>query len=178
MINTLTKLAQKPTDKNIRITRVVFAFVLAAIIYFGYDVTAVNWGLPAELKYAFYLFPAIGLIRGLLDPGIWRKGIWRWVITGLGAVMLLSSLLLIDDISPVSQTPVIPVTTVSGVTQGVDISTLITDNASTDTAFSLSTDNWFGFFGPILMLMGFLLNGKNTTAKNERYGEVIKKIRV
>ena len=178
MINTLTKLAQKPTDKNIRITRVVFALILAAIIYFGYDVTTVNWGLPAELKYGLYLFPAIGLIRGLLDPGIFRKGIWRWVITGLGAVMLLSSLLLIDDISPTSQTVAPPVTTVSGETQGVDISTLMQTQTAMGSGFSLSTDNWFGFFGPILMLMGFLLNGKNTTAKNERYGEVIKKIRV
>jgi hypothetical protein len=178
MINTLTKLAQKPTDKNIRITRVVFALVLALVIYFGYDVTAVNWGLPAELKYAFYLFPAIGLVRGIADPGIFRKGIWRWVITGLGTVMFLSSLLLIDDVSPVSQTPVTPVTTISGEAQGVDISTLMTSQTRAGSAFSLSTDNWFGFFGPILILMGFLLNGKNTTAKNERYAEVIKKIRV
>ena len=73
MLNTLAKLAQKPSDKNIRITRVVFALILIAIIYFGYDVTAVNFGLPSELKYALYLFPAIGLIRGLLDPGIVRK---------------------------------------------------------------------------------------------------------
>jgi hypothetical protein len=178
MLSTLTKLAQKPTDKNIRITRVVFALILAAIIYFGYDVTAVNWGLPTELKYAFYLFPAIGLVRGIVDPGIFRKGIWRWVITGIGAVMLISSLLFIDDVSPASQATTPPVTTVSGETQGVDISTLITSQATTESAFSLSTDNWFGFFGPILMLMGLLLNGKNTTAKNERYGEVIKKIRV
>jgi hypothetical protein len=73
MLNTLAKLAQKPSDKNIRITRVVFAFILIAIIYFGYDVTTVNWGLPAELKYGLYLFPIIGLVRGLLDPGIVRK---------------------------------------------------------------------------------------------------------
>ncbi len=178
MIKTLTKLAQKPTDKNIRITRVVFALVLALVIYFGYDVTAVNWGLPTELKYGFYLFPVIGLIRGAFDPGIMNKRAWKWTITALGAVMLLLSLLLIDDISPTSQATIAPATTVSGEAQGVDISTLITDNSSTDTAFSLSTDNWFGFFGPILMIMGFLLNGKNITTKNERYGEVIKKIRV
>jgi hypothetical protein len=178
MLSTLAKLAQKPTDKNIRITRVVFALVLTLIIYFGYDVTAVNWGLPTELKYTFYLFPAIGLIRGIADPGIFRKGIWRWVIMGLGAIMLLSSLLLIDDVSPASQTVTPPVTTVSGETQGVDISTLMQTQTASGPEFSLSTDNWFGFFGPILMLMGFLLNGKNTTAKNERYGEVIKKIRV
>jgi hypothetical protein len=59
MLNTLAKLAQKPSDKNIRITRVVFALILIAVIYFGYDVTTVNWGLPSELKYALYLFPII-----------------------------------------------------------------------------------------------------------------------
>jgi hypothetical protein len=175
MINTLTKLAQKPTDKNIRITRVVFALVLALIIYFGYDVTAVNFGLPAELKYGLYLFPVIWLVRGLLDPGVWRKGIWKWVITGLGGLMLIISLILIDDVQETSTT-VIPTTTISG-EAGVSISDL-TATPETSSAFSLSTDNWFGFLGSILMLMGFLLNGKNTTAKNERYGEVIKKIRV
>lgn len=73
MINTLAKLAQKPTDRNIRIIRVVFALILIAIIYFGWDVTALNFGLPTELKYALYVFPVIGLVRGLLDPGIVRK---------------------------------------------------------------------------------------------------------
>jgi hypothetical protein len=175
MLNTLAKLAQKPSDKNIRITRVVFALILIAIIYFGYDVTAVNFGLPSELKYALYLFPAIGLIRGLLDPGIVRKWIWKWIITGLGGLMLIISLFVIDDVGQVAPT-VIPTTTVSG-ESGINLSDLTTTPESSST-FSLSTDNWFGFFGFILIIIGFLLNGKNTTAKNERYGEVIKKIRV
>lgn len=175
MINALAKLAQKPSDKNIRITRVVFALVLIAIIYFGYDVTTVNFGLPAELKYALYLFPAIGLVRGLLDPGIVRKWIWKWIITGLGGLMLLISLILIEDVGQ-DKSMIAPVATVSG-ESGVDISTLTKSTESSST-FSLSTDNWFGFFGSILMIIGFLLNGKNITMKNERYGEVIKKIRV
>jgi hypothetical protein len=73
MLSTLAKLAQKPKDRTIRITRVVFALILIAIIYFGWDVTALNFGLPIEVKYALYIFPIIGLIRGLLDPGIVRK---------------------------------------------------------------------------------------------------------
>lgn len=175
MLNTLAKLAQKPSDKNIRITRVVFALILIAVIYFGYDVTTMNWGLPAELKYALYIFPIIGLVRGLLDPGIVRKWIWKWIITGLGATMLLISLIFIDDVENTTPT-IIPTSTVSW-ESGVSLSDITTASGESDT-FSLSTDNWFGFFGFILIIIGFLLNGKNTTAKNERYGEVIKKIRV
>ena len=175
MINTLAKLAQKPSDKNIRITRVVFAIILIVIIYFGYDVTSVNFGLPAELKYGLYIFPAIGLVRGLLDPGVFRKGIWKWVITGLGVFMFSISILLIDDMEQVAPT-IVTTNTVSG-ESGVNLSDL-TAVSDTPSTFSLSTDNWFGFFGSILMIIGFLLNGKNITMKNERYGEVIKKIRV
>jgi hypothetical protein len=175
MINTLAKLAQKPTDRNIRITRVVFALILITIIYFGWDVTVVNFGLPAELKYALYVFPIIGLIRGLLDPGIVRKWLWRWVITAIGIKMLVISLIFIDDMEP-KNTTVAPVVTISG-ESGVSLADLTTGTEESST-FSLSTDNWFGFFGFVLLIIGFLLNGKNTTAKNERYGEVIKKIRV
>ena len=175
MLSTLAKLAQKPSDKNIRITRVVFALVLIAVIYFGYNVTTVNFWLPAQLKYALYLFPIIGLIRGILDPGITRKWVWKWIITGLGAAMLLISLLFIDDRAMVPSVPT-PTTTVSG-ESGIKLSDL-TATSQSASVFSLSTDNWFGFFGFVLIVIGFLLNGKNITTKNERYGEVIKKIRV
>ncbi len=175
MINTLAKLAKKPSDKNIRITRVIFALILIAVIYFGYNVTTVNFGFPAELKYALYLFPVIWLIRGLLDPGIVRKWIWKWVITWIGATMLLVSLILIDDVMP-TPSPLVTGNSVSS-EWGIDINTLTTAQ-ETSSAFSLSTDNWFGFFGFFLIIIGFLLNGKNITMKNERYGEVIKKIRV
>lgn len=176
MINTLAKLAKKPSDKNIRITRVIFALILIAVIYFGYDVTAVNFGLPVELKYGLYLFPIIGLIRGLFDPGIVRKWIWKWVITWIGATMLLISLILIDDVMIITPSPLVTGNSVSS-EWGIDINTLTTAQ-ETSSAFSLSTDNWFGFFGFLLLIIGFLLNGKNITMKNERYGEVIKKIRV
>jgi hypothetical protein len=168
MLSTLTKLAQKPTDQTIRIVRTVFALVLIALIYFGWDVTALNFGLPAELKYALYIFPVIGLIRGIVDPGLFRKKIWKWTIVVLGGLMLVISLVFIDDVPAVSPT-------VSG--EGISISDINTSTTS-DTTFSVSTDNWFGFFGPILAIIGFLLTGKNITTKNERYGEIIKKIRV
>ena len=89
--------------------------------------------------------------------------------------MLLISLILIDDVSQ-DKSMIAPVATVSG-ESGVDFGAL-TAAQETSSVFSLSTDNWFGFFGSILMIIGFLLNGKNITMKNERYGEVIKKIRV
>jgi hypothetical protein len=174
MLSTLTKLAQKPTDKTIRTVRTVFALILIALIYFGWDVTALNFDLPAELKYALYIFPIIGLMRGIVDPGLFRKKIWKWTIVALGGLMLVISLVFIDDVPAVSPT-IARATTVSG--EGISISDINTTPTS-DTAFSVSTDNWFGFFGPILAIIGFLLTGKNITTKNERYGEIIKKIRV
>lgn len=170
MINTLTKLAQKPSDKNIRITRIIFAIILIAIITLGWNITAVNFGIPKYIEYAFYIFPAIGLIRGIADPGIFRKKIWKWTIFGLGVAMLLISLVLIDDISPISA-PIVPATNGT-------ISLDSIPQTAPSLPFSLSTDNWFGFFGVILMIVGFALNGKNITKKNERFGEIVKKIRV
>ncbi|MFZ2256033.1 MAG: hypothetical protein WAW59_01490 [Patescibacteria group bacterium] len=63
--------------------------------------------------------------------------------------MLLISLILIDDVQETTTT-VIP-TTVSGET-GVSISDL-TATPESSSPFSLSTDNWFGFFGPILIII-------------------------
>lgn len=170
-MNLVSKLAQKPTDKVIRITRIVFAVVLLLVIYFGWEVTMVNFGLPAELKYAFYIFPLIGLVRWILDPGVVRKKIWKWTIMILGGLMLLTSLILIDD-RDIATENTIPTTTSGEIT----IDSLVEDEKSTP--FTLSTDNWFGFFGFILMIIGFFLTGKNTTTKNERYGEKVTKIRV
>lgn len=145
MINTLAKLAQKPSDKNIRIVRIIFAIILILVITFGLQVTKVNFGLPSELKYVLYIFPAIGLIRGIFDPGVFRKKIWKWTIVGLGGAMLVTSLIFIDDIQ--APTPTIT-QTVSGEIQIGSIQT-----TTPETPFSLSTDNWFGFFGPILIVI-------------------------
>ena len=54
----------------------------------------------------------------------------------------------------------------------------ITSSATISIPFTLSTDNFFGFYGFILAIIGILLNSKNITTKNERYGEIVKKIRV
>lgn len=169
-MNTLSKLAQKPSDKTIRLVRSIFAVLLIVIIYFWWNVTEVNFGLPTEIKYIVIIFPVIGLIRWILDPGIVRKGIWKWIITGSGVIMLFSSLFLFDDRSMPTNTPP---TTTSGEIHLGDLM-----QAQDTGSFTLSIDNWFGFFGFFLIFIGFFLNNKNITLKNERYGEKVTKIRV
>lgn len=83
MFKLISKLAQKPTDRSIRITRVVFALILVLVIILGWQVTRTEFNLPEEVKYILFLFPVIGLIRGLFDPGVFRKKIWKWTIFGL-----------------------------------------------------------------------------------------------
>jgi hypothetical protein len=102
MMNIVSKLAQKPTDKTIRITRIVFALIVLATILLGWSVTRTEFGLPDWVRYVLFIFPAIGLIRGILDPGIWRKKVWKWTIFGLGIAMILISLFVIEDIIPAS----------------------------------------------------------------------------
>jgi uncharacterized membrane protein YdcZ (DUF606 family) len=171
MLNFIQKLAAKPTDKTIRIVRVVFALILILVIVLGWEVTMTEFGLPEYIKYTLFVFPAIGLVRGIFDPGVFRKKIWKWTIVGIGVAMMIISLFLIEDKE--GNTTIVP-TTVSG---EIDISTII-DKTEDSRAFTLSTDNWFGFFGFMLLLVGLLLNGKNITNKNERYGEKVTKIRV
>jgi hypothetical protein len=172
MMNLVSKLAQKPTDKTIRITRVVFALIVLATILLGWSVTRTEFGLPTWVMYGLFVFPAIGLIRGILDPGIWRKKIWKWTVFGLGIAMILISLLVIEDQAIVSPT-LAPVVN-SGSINIADIGT----TATISIPFTVSTDNFFGFYGFILIIMGLALNSKNITMKNERYGEIVKKIRV
>lgn len=105
MLNTLAKLASKPSDRNIRLIRGIFSLFLIAVIYFGFDVTEVNFGLPQEIKTVLYLFPALGLVRSIVDPGIMRKKMWKWTITGIGVMMMLLSIFLLDDVAPKSQNP-------------------------------------------------------------------------
>ena len=100
LIQLITK---KPTDKTIRLVRVGFALVLLFVITFGIQKTHWNYAtIPAELIYILYLFPCIGLVRGILDPGIFRKKIWKWTIFGLGMSMMTISFFLIetDSIEP------------------------------------------------------------------------------
>lgn len=97
MLGAAQKIMSKPSDAKIRMIRIVFALILIAVIYFGWDVTEVYWGLPEETKYALYFFPLVGLIRGIFDPGLFRKRVWKWTIFGLGVAMILISLFLIED---------------------------------------------------------------------------------
>ena len=172
MLNTLAKLASKPSDKNIRLIRGIFALIVIAVIYFGYDVTTVNFNLPDETKLALYAFPLLGLVRSIVDPGLMRKKMWKWTITGTGVLMLLISLFLIDDKVLVSNP--VDVQVVSG--EGVSIDDLV--GSQKKQPFSLSTDNFFAFFGIMLLFVGFFLNNKNITTKNERHAEKVNKIRV
>ena len=170
MLNLVSKIAQKPKDKTIRIVRVAFALILLLVIVFGWDITRTEFNLPEEIKYILFIFPVIGLVRGLFDPGIFRKKIWKWTIFGFGIAMILISLFLIED---TVITPSVNSTSVTAIDMNnIDSTTKIA------VPFTLSTDNFFGFFGFILMIIGFFLNGKNITLKNERYGEIVKKIRV
>lgn len=171
-MNIISKIAQKPSDKTIRITRIVFALLLVVVIYFGWTVTRTEFGLPEYIKYILFVFPIIGLIRGIFDPGVFRKKIWKWTIFGLGVSMILISLFAIEDIEIIVTTPVATVNTGS-----LNIADLGKD-APMALPFTLSTDNFFGFFGFILMIMGLFLNNKNITIKNERHAEIVKKIRV
>lgn len=63
MMNLLTKIAEKPSDKTIRITRIVFALLVLTTILLGWSVTRTEFNLPEWIKYILFVFPAIGLIR-------------------------------------------------------------------------------------------------------------------
>ena len=137
MMNLVSKLAAKPTDKTIRITRIVFALIVLATIVLGWSVTRTEFGLPEWIRYILFVFPAIGLIRGILDPGIFRKKIWKWTVFGLGIAMILVSLLVIEDEALVSPTP-----TILNNTGSINIADIGT-TPSISTPFTVSTDNFF-----------------------------------
>lgn len=63
MMNLLSKIAEKPSDKTIRITRVVFALLVLTTILLGWTVTRTEFNLPEWIKYVLFVFPTIGLIR-------------------------------------------------------------------------------------------------------------------
>lgn len=85
--------------------------------------------------------------------------------------MILISLFVIEDQSLTIQA------TETQASATIDLNT-IAEKQVIDMPFTLSTDTFFGLFGFILMIVGAFLNGKNITLKNERYGEIVKKIRV
>lgn len=172
MLNFVQKLAAKPSDKMIRITRIVFALILLLVIIFGWSNTLVKFGLPDFVKYILFVFPAIGLVRGILDPGVFRKKIWKWTLVGVAIIMILISFFVIENKSTVAT--IVP-TTVSG---EINVNSLINPPSEAKKSLTFSTDFWFGFMGWILLFNALLINNKNITTKNERYGEKVTKIRV
>ena len=86
--------------------------------------------------------------------------------------MMIVSLFVIEDQAIIPATPVIAENT------GSINATDLVNATPISVPFTLSTDNFFGFFGFILAIMGILLNSKNITKKNERHAEIVKKIRV
>ncbi len=176
MLKYIEKLRAKPTDRTIRIVRTVFALILILIITFGIQKTHWNYsGIPQELIYILYFFPLVGLIRAILDPGIFRRKIWKWTIFSLGIAMMIIALFLIetDTISP-TLSPVVATSS-----SGISADRLSNQPRLPDMVpFVIDTDFWIGFLGFWVAIFGFVLTSKNITKKNERFGEKVTKIRV
>ncbi len=176
MLKYIEKLRAKPTDRTIRIVRTVFALILILIITFGIQKTQWNYDIiPLYLIYTLYLFPFVGLVRGIFDPGIFRRKVWKWTVFSLGIAMMIVALFLIETntIFP-TQSPGV-VTSSSG----ISADRLSNQPRLPDTApFVIDTDFWIGFLGFWVAIFGFALTSKNITKKNERYGEKVTKIRV
>ena len=79
MLKLIETLRSKPSDRNIRIIRIVYAIILLGVIFFGFGKTSWEFTkIPQEVLYILYVFPIIGLIRGIFDRGIMRKKLWKW----------------------------------------------------------------------------------------------------
>lgn len=174
MFKLIETLQSKPSDRNIRIIRVTFALILLGVIYFGFAKTTWEFSqIPNEILYILYVFPLIWLIRGIFDPGIMRKKLWKWTQVGIWVTMLLLSWFFIETKTTTlvqEQQTIAPSGEISAVdlaNQGVQKSEMIVD-----------TDFWIGFLGFWLLLTGLTMASKNITTKNERYWEKVTKIRV
>lgn len=80
MMKFIQTLQAKPSDTTIRLIRAVFALLTLLVLALAvqYDVLIVQFSLPKELVYILFIFPLIGLIRAIFDPGIFRRKIWKW----------------------------------------------------------------------------------------------------
>jgi hypothetical protein len=173
MLKLIETLRAKPSDRNIRIIRVVFAIILLGVIYFGFSKTTWEFSnIPKEILYVLYLFPFIGLVRGIFDPGIMRRKLWKWTQVTLWGLMLILSWFFIETDTGGSAAPI--VSSVSGEISAVDLA----NQATVSVAKIVDTDFWIWFFGFWLLLAGLTIASKNITLKNERYGEKVTKIRV
>lgn len=171
MLKLIETLRAKPSDRNIRIIRIVFAAILLGVLYFGFPKTSFEYSaIPKEVLYALYIFPIIGLVRGILDPGIMRRKLWKWTQVSLGVIMMIISFFLIE-------TDTLSQTTLPMMTSSWELSatSLMSQEVPVRT---VDTDFWIGFLGFWLALGGLIFAGKNITTKNERYGEKVTKIRV
>jgi hypothetical protein len=159
----------KFSDKNIRIIRAVYALIFAGVLYIGrYDLVP-QWGLPPYSWYILALFPAVSLVRAVLDPGICRRKIWKWTQVGVGIYLVFVGWWVLEnrDIPSVS--------TLGTGTIQVDAAPVPTVDVS---AGYINADMYIALLGWICMFGGLLFASKNITTKNERYGEKVTKIRV
>lgn len=167
-------LRAKPSDRNIRIMRIIFAIILLGVIYFGFPKTYFEYtAIPKEALYALYVFPLIGFIRGIFDPGVFRRKIWKWTQVGIGVIMMSIALLFINTEMRIVSDGSNVVS--SGSLSATDIVATVPKKTA---ASPVDTDFWIGFLGFWVSLFGLTLTSKNITKKNERYGEIVKKIRV
>lgn len=181
-LGAVSKLAAKPSDAKIRITRIVFALILILTIVFGFNGTEVNFSFfdikIADIPYdeyilpVLFIFPLVGLIRGIFDPGLFKKSIWKQIIIFLGGLMMIFSVFFLSEKPYIAETT----TTTTGEVTAETLARTETDNGAMFAV--MPTDNLFFFYGLLTLFVGFFLNNKNLTRKNEKHGEVIKKIRV
>ena len=81
MLKLIDTLRAKPSDRTIRLVRTGFALILLFVITFGIAKTHWNYSsIPQSLIYILYFFPLVGLVRGIFDPGIVRRKVWKWTV--------------------------------------------------------------------------------------------------
>lgn len=172
MPQVLTFLQGKPSDIQIRIIRILWAIILILLFVFGWDDFMLAYGLPMEAKYALGIFPMISLIRGILDPWIFHRKTWRWIMVGSAIVMILVSwFLIVPEVSDVQGN------TITSSTGAVSATDLLRE-PTVEKRSPLSVSFYLAFMGFLLLFTGLTLANKNITRKNEKYKDVIKTIRV
>lgn len=150
----LGKVAAKPSDSRIRLIRIAFALILLAVIIFSWNATDVNLSffdykfsdLPDYLMGILGIFPLVGLVRGIIDPGLFRKAIWRKVIMGLGALMIIFSVFFLSEKEIIPNT-VSPTGTITAETLASQ------KTQATDVLATTCADDWYFFFGLITLIV-------------------------